>query len=243
MRQKSNTILDFNHVKKILIVDDEKDIRDLLEFNLEAEGYVIIKAKDGDEALKKAENAKPDLILLDIMLPQKDGWEVLRELRKKTNTNQIPVIFLTAKDNEIDEIVGLELGADDYVVKPIAIRKLLARIKSTLRKHSAPLEKNLNKQLQFGALYIDPESYKVSAQDKEIMLTKKEFDILTFLAQRPGRVITRKILLDELWDDNVVVIDRTIDVHIRKIREKLEKPFMDHIETIKGVGYRFKKEL
>lgn len=229
--------------KKILIVDDEKDIRDLLEFNLEAEGYTIIKAKDGDEALTKADKEQPDLILLDIMLPEKDGWEVLRELRKQSNTAQLPVIFLTAKDNEIDEIVGLELGADDYVVKPIAIRKLLARIKTTLRKSSKTPQKSPTTALQFGELFIDPTSYQVKADNSEIMLTKKEFDILTYLAQRPGRVVTRRILLDELWDDNVVVIDRTVDVHIRKIREKLGDPYMDHIETIKGVGYRFKQEL
>lgn len=230
--------------KTILIVDDEKDIRDLLEFNLEAEGYHIVQARDGNEALTQAEQHQPDLILLDIMLPEKDGWEVLQELRKSSSTAQIPVIFLTAKDNEIDEIIGLELGADDYVVKPIAIRKLLARIKSTLRKSSRfPQKSTSNRVLKFGKLLIDPTSYQIKLNDNEITLTKKEFDILTYLAQRPGRVITRRILLEELWDDNVVVIDRTIDVHIRKIREKLGSPCMDHIETIKGVGYRFKAEL
>ncbi len=228
--------------KKILIVDDEKDILDLLEFNLEAEGYKIVLAKDGEEALEKAKKKSPDLILLDIMLPKKDGWEVLRELRATKDTAHIPVIFLTAKDSEIDEVVGLELGAEDYVVKPIAIRKLLARIKTALRRTTAS-EPESPKSLQFNGLIIDPSSYNVTIDGKEVMLTKKEFDILCYLAQRPGRVITRRILLDELWDDNVVVIDRTVDVHIRKIREKLGQDYMNHIETIKGVGYRFKEDI
>ena len=227
--------------KKILIVDDEKDILDLLEFNLEAEGYKTYKAKDGDEALQKAESKKPDLILLDIMLPKKDGFEVLRELRVNAKTSDIPVIFLTAKDSEIDEVVGLELGADDYIIKPISIRKLLARVKKAFRKQVvSPVEPS--ESLDFEGLSIDPSSYQVRVNDKEIMLTKKEFDILLYLARRPGRVVTRSILLDELWDENVVVIDRTVDVHIRKIREKLGSDFMNHIETIKGVGYRFKSD-
>lgn len=228
--------------KRILIVDDEKDIVDLLEFNLEAEGYKTSSARDGEEAIEKANKKLPDLILLDIMLPKKDGWEVLRELRATKDTAGIPVIFLTAKDSEIDEVVGLELGADDYIVKPIAMRKLLARVKTALRKASKPTPES-PKMLTFGNISIDPTSYQVMVDEKEVMLTKKEFDILTYLAQRPGRVITRHILLDELWDENVVVIDRTVDVHIRKIREKLGIKYQDHIETIKGVGYRFKSEL
>ena len=227
--------------KKILLVDDEKDILDLLEFNLESEGYKTYKAQDGEEALKKARDKQPDLVLLDIMLPKKDGLEVLRELRGDKATSDIPVIFLTAKDSEIDEVVGLELGADDYIVKPISIRKLLARVKKAFRK--APIfAKESTELLEFAGLSIEPSSYQVRVDGTEVMLTKKEFEILLFLARRPGRVITRRILLDELWDDNVVVIDRTVDVHIRKIREKLGPEYMDFIETIKGVGYRFKNE-
>lgn len=227
--------------KRILLVDDEKDILDLLEFNLESEGYKTSKAQDGDEALRKARDKKPDLILLDIMLPKKDGFEVIRELRASKETMDIPVIFLTAKDSEIDEVVGLELGADDYIIKPISIRKLLARVKKAFRK--TPQQSIQSSDvLEFDNLKIDPASYQVSVDQKEIMLTKKEFEILLFLARRPGRVITRRILLDELWDDNVVVIDRTVDVHIRKIREKLGENYQDYIETIKGVGYRFKSE-
>ncbi|MDZ7369810.1 MAG: response regulator transcription factor [candidate division KSB1 bacterium] len=225
--------------KTILIVDDEKDIVDLLAYNLQAEGYAVSTAFDGEEAVKKAESEKPDLILLDIMLPKKDGRQVLRELREKPSTSSIPVIFLTAKDSEIDEVIGLELGADDYVVKPIAIRKLLARIKKAFRKPASEETQNV---LQFGDLIIDPAKYLVTAGGREITLTKKEFEILLYLAQRPKRVVSRRILLEDLWEDNVVVIDRTIDVHIRKIREKLGEPYLNHIETIKGVGYRFRAD-
>lgn len=227
--------------KKILIVDDEKDILELLEFNLESEGYAIFTASDGEMALKQAATVKPDLILLDIMLPKKDGLEVLRELRASSATREIPVIFLTAKDSEIDEVVGLELGADDYIVKPIAIRKLIARLKKVLRKPTAAEEPFSLILRLHGGLVIDPEKYRVTVDDREVVMTKKEFEILLYLARRPGRVISRKTLLDELWDDNVIVIDRTIDVHIRKIREKLGPPYMDFIETLKGVGYRFRE--
>jgi two-component system alkaline phosphatase synthesis response regulator PhoP len=227
--------------KKILIVDDEQDILDLLEFNLRAEGYVTLTAPDGEKALELAAEHKPDLIILDVMLPGKDGWEVIRDLRKKSKTQHIPVIFLTAKDSEIDEVVGLELGADDYIVKPIGIRKLLARVKMVIRKTGK------NNQLQDAiiSLYditIDPDRYSVKAAGKSVILTKKEFEILLFLAKRPGRVITRERLLNEIWGENIVVVDRTVDVHIRKIREKLGPSHMNVIETIKGVGYRFKAD-
>ncbi len=225
--------------KKILIVDDEKDILDLLEFNLQNEGYNTVTASDGEQALLTAKAENPDLIILDIMLPGKDGWEVLKELRKDPQTLDIPVIFLTAKDSEIDEVLGLELGADDYIVKPISIRKLLARIKKVLKRSKTKQPEN-DDRIIVDELVIDPQSYKVTSADQDIVLTKKEFDILYYMAKRPGRVITRKILLDEIWDENVVVIDRTIDVHIRKIREKLGTENMGLIETIKGVGYRFK---
>jgi two-component system alkaline phosphatase synthesis response regulator PhoP len=175
------------------------------------------------------------------MLPKKDGFEVIRELRASKETMNIPVIFLTAKDSEIDEVVGLELGADDYIVKPISIRKLLARVKKAFRKTPQQVSPG-SEVLEFESLSIDPARYQVSVNQQEVMLTKKEFEILLFLARRRGRVITRRILLDELWDDNVVVIDRTVDVHIRKIREKLGEDYQDFIETIKGVGYRFKSE-
>ncbi len=227
--------------KKILLVDDEKDIIDLLDYNLRSEGYETRKAYDGNQALEKARSEIPDLIILDIMLPGKDGWEVLRELRKTKETQNIPVIYLTAKDSEIDEVVGLELGAEDYIVKPIAIRKLLARVKKALYKQPANQQAQ-NTTIKINNLEIDPSRYLVNYNGQDIILTKKEFEILLYLAKRPGRVITRKILLEEIWDDNVIVIDRTIDVHIRKIREKLQDDDNNLIETIKGVGYRFRAE-
>ncbi len=227
--------------KHILIVDDEKDIIDLLQFNLKAEGYKTSTALDGEKALEIASRYKPDLIILDIMLPGKDGYQVIRELRQDAKSKNIPVIFLTAKDSEIDEVVGLELGADDYIIKPISIRKLIARVKNVLRKsvHFPVIEEE---KIVHGSLVIDPLSYSVTREGEQINFTKKEFEILTFLARRPGRVITRETLLNHVWGDEVIVIDRTIDVHIRKIREKLGPQYIKLIETIKGVGYRFKAE-
>ncbi|HNR67738.1 MAG TPA: response regulator transcription factor [bacterium] len=223
--------------KKILIVDDERDIIDLLKFNLEKEGYETLIALDGEQALDLALNEKIDLVLLDIMLPGKDGREVLRELRQNSATRFLPIIFLTAKDSEMDEVIGLELGADDYIVKPISILKLLTRIKTVLRKSTGLSEENT---LQFGDLEIDPQNYTVKQKDIVLEFTKKEFDILCYLAQRSGRVVSRETLLNQIWGQDVIVIDRTIDVHIRKIREKLGPKDMLRIETIKGVGYRFK---
>lgn len=227
--------------KQILIVDDEQDILDLIKYNLEAEGYTTLLARDGVQALKLAQTAAPDLIILDVMLPGKDGWQVMRELRQDSGTKNIPVIFLTARSSEIDEVVGIELGADDYIIKPISIRKLLARVKMVLRK-AAPVAPAVDEFLNFGEVQINTLNYSVKVEGKEIPFTKKEFEVLVFLAERPGRVVTRETLLNEIWGDNVVVIDRTIDVHIRKIREKLGEKNMHMIETIKGVGYRMKAE-
>lgn len=224
--------------KTILLVDDEKDILDLLKFNLEHEGYKTIYAMDGDHALHLAATAKPDLIILDVMLPGKDGWEVIRELNKDPQSQNIPVIFLTAKDSELDEVIGLELGADDYIVKPIAIRKLIARVKMVFRKSGKKYEPA--EVIQLPDLIIDPQRYEVKVAGKSIVLTKKEFEILYYLARRPGRVVARDTLLNDIWGDDVIVIDRTVDVHIRKIREKLGPQHKDLIDTIKGVGYRFK---
>ncbi|MBN1997850.1 response regulator transcription factor [candidate division KSB1 bacterium] len=226
--------------KTILIVDDEQDIIDLLDYNLKAEGYFTLKAMDGNQAIEKAVSSKPDLIILDVMLPGKDGWEVIRELGQNKKTQNIPVIFLTAKDSEIDEILGLELGADDYLVKPISIRKLLVRVKTALRK--TKINPEPDDTIQLSELVIDPQKFKVNVAGNSVVLTKKEFEILYFLAKRPGRVITRETLLDAIWGHDVIVVDRTIDVHIRKIREKFGQKFENMIETIKGVGYRLKAD-
>jgi len=218
----------------------DEDILDLLTFNLQTEGFETISASDGEEAIKAARMHKPDLILLDVMLPGKDGWSVLRELRNQEETRYIPVIFLTARDNEIDEVVGLELGADDYIVKPISLRKLIARVKTVLRKASHVSRSKESGVLKFNGLEIHPESFSVRVDGKEVKLTKKEFQILEYLALRTGRVVTREALLDHIWGYDIIVTDRTIDVHIRKIREKLGPKYAARIETFKGVGYRFK---
>lgn len=225
--------------KTILVVDDEKDIVDLLKYNLQKEGFNVKVAFNGRDALKES-NHMPDLILLDVMLPEYNGWEVVKEIRKNEKTKKIPVIFLTARGTETDEVVGLELGADDYIIKPVSIPKLLARIKSVLRR---PEEKALPvdaaKTAQVGVLRVVPSEYKVYVNNKEIFFPKKEFEILYYLAQHCGKVVNRENFLNSIWGSNVYVVDRTVDVHIRKIREKLGK-YADYIETIKGVGYRMK---
>jgi len=227
--------------KKILVVDDEKDIVEMLKYNLEKEGYTVFTALNGKRAIEQAQENKPNLILLDIMMPEMDGWEVCKQLMKDEKTSTIPVIFLTAKGSEVDEVVGLELGADDYIVKPISIRKLIARIKTALRrkeKLDTPGE-TIPEVLKIGALEINIPNYTVKIGKEELLLPKKEFETLVFLASHRGRVISREVLLNAVWGENVIVVDRTVDVHIRKIREKLDK-YGDYIETVKGVGYRFK---
>ncbi len=224
---------------KILLVDDEPDIVEFLEYNLTQEGFEVIKAYDGIEALKKI-TEKPDLILLDIMMPKMDGYEVCKKIRSTKDYEKIPVVFLTAKSGEVDEIKGLELGANDYIQKPISPKKLVARVKSNLRKGFAG--DNANQQpikVSIGPLTIDREKYVVYIDGNEKVFPKKEFEVLFYLANNPGRVFSREILLKDVWGNDVYVVDRTIDVHIRKIREKLEQ-HSDLIETVKGVGYRFK---
>lgn len=226
--------------RKILIVDDEKDIVDLLKYNLEKEGYEVITALDGQTAIEYS-SQNPDLILLDVMLPEVDGFEVIKMIKKQKDTENIPVIFLTAKGSEIDEVLGLELGADDYIVKPISIPKLLARVKTVLKKYGSRKEiTSTKKTIKIGVLEIDPVKYRVFIDQKEIFFPKKEFELLYYLAQNTGKILTRENILNSVWGSNVYVVDRTIDVHIRKIREKMGK-YGDYIETIKSVGYRMKE--
>jgi two-component system, OmpR family, alkaline phosphatase synthesis response regulator PhoP len=222
---------------KILLVDDEKDIVEFLEYNLIQEGFEVITAYDGIEALQKLNN-KPDLILLDIMMPNIDGYEVCKRIRENKAYSEIPVIFLTAKGAEADEIRGLELGASDFIKKPISPKKLIARVNSNLRK-SAKDDKTLPSIVKIGPLEIDREQYKVYIDDEETVFPRKEFELLYFLANNPSKVFSRDALLKTVWGIDVYVVDRTVDVHIRKIREKLNN-YSDLIETIKGVGYRFK---
>ncbi len=224
---------------KILLVDDEPDIVEFLLYNLKQEGFDVITAFDGNEALSKI-SENPDLIILDIMMPKLDGYEVLKKIKEQTNFNDIPVIFLTARGNEAEEIKGLELGADDFIQKPISPKKLIARVKSNLRKGEKTGEgKNESSKLIIGPVLIDKEQYIVEVNGERKILPKKEFELLYYFASNPGKVLTRDILLKDIWGTDVFVVDRTIDVHIRKIREKLGK-FSNLIETVKGVGYKFK---
>jgi two-component system alkaline phosphatase synthesis response regulator PhoP len=224
----------------ILVVDDEKDILELLQYNLQKEGYRVLTADNGKSALKLVAQ-KPDLVVLDVMMPEIDGWEVCRSIRKNPSTAMIPIIFLTARDSEIDEVVGLELGADDYIKKPVKLRTFLARVKRALRV-SAPTEGGEPLDiLRIGDLEIHLSNYVVRIRTQEVHFPKKEFEVLVFLVRHPERVVTRETLLNQVWGHDVYVVDRTVDVHIRKIREKLGS-YAHLIETVKGVGYRFKKE-
>lgn len=222
---------------KILLVDDEKDIVEFLEYNLNQEGFEVVSAYDGIEALQKL-SEKPDLIILDIMMPKMDGYEVCKRIRENQSYTDIPVIFLTAKGAEADEIKGLELGASDFIKKPISPKKLIARVNSNLRKGSKE-EKSLPLKIEIGPLKIDRDKYLIHIDGERTVFPRKEFELLYFLANNPGKVFSRDALLRTVWGTDVYVVDRTVDVHVRKIREKLDK-YSDLIETIKGVGYRFK---
>ncbi len=224
---------------KILLVDDEKDIVEFLQYNLVQEGFDVITAYDGMEALKKL-SGKPDLIILDIMMPQLSGYDVCKKVRSLPEFKHTPVIFLTAKSSEVDEIHGLEIGANDFIQKPISPKKLIARVNSNLRKDVKKSgEKSLPADIRIGPLYIDRRRYLVNIDGKEKILPRKEFELLYYFANNPEKVLDRDTLLKDVWGLDVYVVDRTIDVHIRKIREKLGK-HADLIETVKGVGYKFK---
>lgn len=226
--------------KKILLVDDEKDIVEFLQYNLELEGFEVITAYDGEAALNKLiEN--PDLIILDIMMPKLNGFEACKRIRMTKNFENTPIIFLTAKSSETDEIKGLELGASDYIQKPISPKKLIARVNTNFRKSDEILQEVKHEpiKISIGPLHIDREKYVVYVNGAETIFPRKEFEVLYYLANNPGRVYSRDKILKEIWGTDVFVVDRTVDVHIRKIREKLNN-YSDLIETVKGVGYRFK---
>ena len=218
--------------KTILVVDDERDIVDLVKYNLQKEGFSVLTARNGKEALDLAQ-LLPNLILLDIMMPEHDGIDVLKRLKKNEKTSNIPVIFLTAKGTDIDEVLGLELGADDYIVKPISIPKLIARVRNILRKYEEPM--TMTPSITLGEIEILPSQHIVRISGKEVFFPKKEFEVLLYLAKRPNEVIGRDTLLSSIWGSDVQVVDRTIDVHIRKIRERLDDKY---IKTIKGIGYK-----
>jgi two-component system phosphate regulon response regulator PhoB len=221
---------------KILVVDDEPDAVDLIGFNLRSAGYDVATASDGEEALNKAKSQLPDLIVLDLMLPEVDGLEVCKILRRDPATAAIPIIMLTAKAAEIDRILGLELGADDYVTKPFSPRELVLRVKNSLNRGRTPGDKK--ERIQMGELLIDVPRHLVSVQGKHIELTATEFKLLTVLAQRRGRVQSREQLLHDVWSYERVIDTRTVDTHMRRLREKLGRASR-YLDTVRGVGYRF----
>jgi two-component system alkaline phosphatase synthesis response regulator PhoP len=221
--------------QKILIVDDEPDILELIEYNLKKEGYQVYTAKNGQEAVAEAKKVQPDLIVLDIMMPKMDGIEACRIMRTMPEFKTTFMVFLTARSEEYSEIAGFNVGADDYIAKPIKPRALVSRINAILRRNSAPEEITDNK-LEIGDLVIDREAYLVFQGGNKVVLAKKEFELLYLLASKPGKVYTREVILKNIWEDSVVVTNRTIDVHIRKIREKLGETY---VSTVKGVGYKF----
>lgn len=226
-------------MSKILLVDDEADILEFLKYNLELEGYEITTALNGKEALEKMTEFT-DLVILDLMMPVLNGFEVIERMKKDSRFKDIPVIFLTAKNGEISEIKALELGAIDYIQKPISPKKLLARVKTNLKKTEDKSSKQRYPiKISYGPLVIDKETFKVFVDNQEIYFPRKEFEILYFLINNPDKVFSREYLLKEIWGTDVYVVDRTVDVHIRKIREKLGK-HSELIETIKGVGYKLK---
>ena len=221
--------------QKILIVDDEPDILELIEYNLKKEGYQVYTAKNGQEAVSEAKKVLPDLIVLDIMMPKMDGIEACRIMRTMPEFKNTFMVFLTARSEEYSEIAGFNVGADDYIAKPIKPRALVSRINAILRRN-APAEEVTDNKLEIGELVIDREAYLVFQKGEKVVLAKKEFELLYLLASKPGKVYTREVILKNIWEDSVVVTNRTIDVHIRKLREKLGD---DIVATVKGVGYKF----
>jgi two-component system alkaline phosphatase synthesis response regulator PhoP len=219
--------------KSILIADDEPDILEIVSYNLSREGYDVYTAKDGNDAILKAKQINPDLIILDIMMPYKTGNEVCEILRAQPAFEKTLIIFLTAINDETSHIKSLESGADDYITKPISPKVLISRVNAIFRRSNKSEDEKI---IRVGDVTIDPEKFLVSIKDNDIMLAKKEFELLHLLASKPGRVFLRNEILNQVWGNEVIVGDRTIDVHIRKIRQKLG---VDCVTTVKGVGYKF----
>ncbi len=222
---------------KILIIEDEADIVETLEYNLKKEGFKVSKAFDGRAGLKLAKEKLPDLILLDLMLPEIDGSEVCKSLKRDPKTAAIPIIMLTAKSSEVDKVVGLEIGADDYITKPFSMRELVARIKTILKRYSpAETKKSL---LKFPDLEIDIDKHEVKVDNDLALLTAKEFALLQYLAENKGKAVSRTKLLDTVWGIEVAIETRTVDVHVKRLREKLGKKGGKYISTLRGIGYKF----
>ncbi len=239
--------------KRILVVEDEEDIVRLITFHLEKEGYRVLSTGSGREALQLARQQSPNLVILDIMLPEMDGLEVCRRLRAGKDTESIPIMILSAKKEELDRVLGLELGADDYMVKPFSVRELVARVRATFRRFDRE-ENNTSKEaretelkekvLSLGCITLYPERHQVTVNGEQRTLTHKEFLLLELLMQNAGKVLTRDLLLDKVWGYEVEIDTRTVDVHIRYLRQKIESDptFPRYIETVRGVGYKFAKE-
>ena len=220
----------------ILLVDDEPDILEFLSYNLKKEGYRVFSVSNGKEAISVAKKENPNLIILDVMMPEMDGIETCREIKEIEQLKNVMIAFLTARNEDYSQIAGFEVGADDYINKPIRPRVLISRIKALLRRSSTNQHSSDSEKTEIGGLRIDREKYHVVKNGEEINLPKKEFELLDLLASKPGKVFTRDEILDKIWGDDVVVGDRTIDVHIRKLREKLGE---EYIKTVKGIGYKF----
>lgn len=217
---------------KILIVDDEPDILEFVEYNLLKEGYDVYKAESGDEALKLLQNIKPHLILLDVMMPGKDGFEVCKQIRNNSKFDEVLISFLTARREDLSQISGLDAGADDYISKPIKPKLLMSRVAALLRR----LPNEVETIIDLGDIIINKEEFTVTVKGKELILPKKEFELLLLLSSKPGKVFTREVIYKKIWGSDLIVGVRTIDVHIRKVREKIGDNF---ITTIKGIGYKF----
>lgn len=225
-------------MKKILIVEDEQNISELIQFNLKAQGFEAEGIYEGTEAVEIIKRNQPDLVILDLMLPGKDGLTICREIRSDKTTAMIPVIMLTAKSEEFDKVLGLEMGADDYMTKPFSIKELCARVKAVLRRSSAVPDDASNEEILIGDLRIVPGAFEVYKKNEKLTLTLKEYELLLFLASNKNKVLTRDQLLDEIWGYEYYGETRTVDVHIRYLRKKIEDDAHKYIETVRGVGYR-----
>ena len=224
---------------KILLVDDEPDILEIISYNLKSNGFEVFTALNGVKALKKAKSILPDLIILDVMMPEMDGIETCEEIRKIPELNDTIITFLTARSEDYSQLAGFDAGADDYINKPIKPKLLVGKVKSLLRRLNKNKVTESKNVINFGDLIIDREEYKITLNKNEILLPRKEFELLYLLASKPGKVFKREVILEKIWGHEVVVGDRTIDVHIRKLREKLGD---SRFKTIKGVGYKFKNK-
>ncbi len=226
-------------MKRILIIEDDRDIVELVRYNLTNEGFQVAAANDGSAGLAAVKKSPPDLLLLDLMLPKLSGLDICREIRRDESLNRLPILMLTARGEEADRVIGLEIGADDYVTKPFSPRELVARVKALLRRAEPPSDSP--RTIEFGKLSIDPASYRVSVAGKAVALSTLEFRLLYFLASRPNRVFTRDQLLDSVWGTDRFVTPRSVDVYVRRLREKIE-PDPDnpaHLKTVRGAGYLF----